>query len=163
MLMRSLLLVSTLGVALIAPATSQPANPPTPSTSSPALVLPLAPAASPVPSTTDPSTPDMFFTDAGQTTHWRSSETIGQAVYNRTGERIGEVDELLIDSSGRILAAVIGVGGFLGIGERSVAVSFRALELMRGSDGKPRLVINLDKGALKNAPDYNPVLASKRS
>ena len=159
MLIRSLLFASTLGAAFIASATGQPANPPTPSIPAPVVV----PVPSPVPPATGSSISDMFFTDAVQTNHWRSSETIGQAVYNRTGERIGEVDELLIDSSGRILAAVVGVGGFLGIGERSVAVAYRAFEMSRGPDGKPRLVINVDKATLKNAPEYNPVLASKRT
>ena len=163
MLMRSLLLAATLGVALIASATGQPANPPTPPIPAPMPVPPIVPVPSPVPPTTGSSIPDMFFTDAVQTNHWRSSETIGQAVYNRTDERIGEVGELLIDSSGRILAAVVGVGGFLGIGERSVAIAYRAFEMSRGPDGKPRLVINVDKATLKNAPEYNPVLASKRT
>lgn len=53
---------------------------------------------------------------------WRASQLRGLSVYNTNNERIGEIDELLVDNSGKIQAAVIGVGGFLGIGEHRVAV-----------------------------------------
>ncbi|HZH53153.1 MAG TPA: PRC-barrel domain-containing protein [Microvirga sp.] len=59
---------------------------------------------------------------------WRASQLDGVNVYNQNNERIGEVDDVLVDKSGRIEAVVIGVGGFLGIGERRVAVPFNALQ-----------------------------------
>jgi sporulation protein YlmC with PRC-barrel domain len=59
---------------------------------------------------------------------WRSSKLIGVNVYNSTNESLGEITELLTDSSGKIQAAVIGVGGFLGMGERSVAIPFEQLK-----------------------------------
>lgn len=59
---------------------------------------------------------------------WRASQLDGVNVYNQNNERIGEVDDVLVDKSGKIEAVVIGVGGFLGIGERRVAVPFDALQ-----------------------------------
>jgi sporulation protein YlmC with PRC-barrel domain len=66
-------------------------------------------------------------THAGQ---WRSSKMIGLDVYNSNNEKLGDISELLIDSSGKIQAAVIGVGGFLGVGQRDVAVNFDQLKFV---------------------------------
>ena len=54
---------------------------------------------------------------------WRTSKLVGLNVYNDSNESIGSVNDLLTDKSGDIKAVVIGVGGFLGIGEHLVAVS----------------------------------------
>ena len=55
---------------------------------------------------------------------WRTSKLIGLNVYNDNNEKLGDINELLIDKSGKVQAVVIGVGGFLGMGEHSVAVAF---------------------------------------
>src|SRR5215475_8232 len=55
---------------------------------------------------------------------WRTSKVVGLSVYNSKDENIGAISDLLMDKSGNIRAAVIGVGGFLGMGEHLVAVSF---------------------------------------
>jgi sporulation protein YlmC with PRC-barrel domain len=64
----------------------------------------------------------------GKPDMWRASKLDGVDVYNQNNERIGEVDDVLVDKDGRVEAVVIGVGGFLGIGERNVAVPFSALQ-----------------------------------
>jgi sporulation protein YlmC with PRC-barrel domain len=56
--------------------------------------------------------------------NWRSSKMVGLSVYNDNNESIGSVNDLLADKSGNIKAVVIGVGGFLGVGEHLVAVPF---------------------------------------
>ena len=55
---------------------------------------------------------------------WRASQIEGLDVYNQNNEKIGDISEMLVDQSGKIQAVVIGVGGFLGIGERNVAIPF---------------------------------------
>ena len=55
---------------------------------------------------------------------WRASKLSGVKVYNSNNENIGSIDDLLTDKEGRIKAAVIGVGGFLGMGEHLVAIPF---------------------------------------
>jgi sporulation protein YlmC with PRC-barrel domain len=55
---------------------------------------------------------------------WRASKVVGLNVYNEKNEKIGSINDLLMDKSGTVKAAVIGVGGFLGMGEHLVAVSF---------------------------------------
>ncbi|MBM1170055.1 PRC-barrel domain-containing protein [Microvirga arabica] len=59
----------------------------------------------------------------------RASDLLGERIYNPNGEDVGEVEDVLINRNGRIEALVIEVGGFLGIGERRIAVSPRAVRL----------------------------------
>jgi sporulation protein YlmC with PRC-barrel domain len=53
---------------------------------------------------------------------WRASKLVGLNVYNDKNESVGSINDLLTDKSGNIKAVVIGVGGFLGVGEHLVAV-----------------------------------------
>jgi sporulation protein YlmC with PRC-barrel domain len=53
---------------------------------------------------------------------WRASKLVGLNVYNDKNESLGSINDLLTDKDGNIKAAVIGVGGFLGVGEHLVAV-----------------------------------------
>ena len=53
---------------------------------------------------------------------WRTSKLVGLNVYNDSNESLGSINDLLTDKSGDIKAVVIGVGGFLGVGEHLVAV-----------------------------------------
>jgi len=55
---------------------------------------------------------------------WRASKLVGLKVYNDNNESVGSINDMLVDKSGNIKAVVIGVGGFLGMGEHLVAVSF---------------------------------------
>jgi len=56
--------------------------------------------------------------------NWRSSKLVGLNVYNDSNESLGSINDILTDKSGNIKAVVIGVGGFLGVGEHLVAVTF---------------------------------------
>ena len=60
----------------------------------------------------------------------------------------------MTDRSGKILAALIGVGGFLGIGEKDVAVRFEDLKLTRDENNNVKVVLNVSKETLASAPDY---------
>src|ERR1700720_2568869 len=53
---------------------------------------------------------------------WRTSKVVGLSVYNDSNEKLGSINDLLMDKSGNIKAVVLGVGGFLGMGEHLVAV-----------------------------------------
>jgi hypothetical protein len=61
---------------------------------------------------------------------WRASKVIGLNVYNNSNEKLGSISELLFDKSGNVKAAVIGVGGFLGVGQHDVAVAFDKLKFV---------------------------------
>jgi hypothetical protein len=85
---------------------------------------------------------------------WRSSKLVGMAVYNRANERIGDINDLILGPDGKIANVVIGVGGFLGIGEKLVAVPFPELQLNRDADGSMRATVNSTKEALESAPEF---------
>jgi sporulation protein YlmC with PRC-barrel domain len=55
---------------------------------------------------------------------WRASKLVGVTVYGPNNEKVGDINEVLIDRNGKAEAVVIGVGGFLGIGEKDVALPF---------------------------------------
>lgn len=82
------------------------------------------------------------------------SHLIGQPVTNETNETIGDINDVLFDSSGRLVTVVIGVGGFLGIGEKDVAIAYSALELSTGADGKRVARVALSKETLQSAPEF---------
>jgi sporulation protein YlmC with PRC-barrel domain len=67
-----------------------------------------------------------FMTQAKQG-QYRASKFIGVNIYNNSDENVGEVNEVLVDKDGMIQAVVIGVGGFLGIGEKDVALPFKSI------------------------------------
>ena len=59
---------------------------------------------------------------------WRSSKLIGVNVYNDNNDKIGDIQELIVDKSGKVDQVVLGVGGFLGMGEHYVAVPMEKLK-----------------------------------
>ncbi len=63
-------------------------------------------------------------TNASYQGDWRTSKLVGLNVYNDQNESIGTINDLLTDKSGNIKGIVLGVGGFLGVGEHLVAVAF---------------------------------------
>lgn len=65
---------------------------------------------------------------ASATGEWQTSKLIHMNVYNNNNEKIGDIKELMTDNSGKILNVVVGVGGFLGMGEHDVAVKFSELK-----------------------------------
>jgi sporulation protein YlmC with PRC-barrel domain len=87
----------------------------TPSTSTATTTAPAA--------TTTPAPADM--SHQGQ---WRTSKVVGLKIYNNANESLGSINDLLFDKDGKIAAAVIGVGGFLGVGEHYVAVPFEKIK-----------------------------------
>jgi len=76
-----------------------------------------------------------------------------QNVYDPQQQKIGEIEDLLVNQSGQVEAAMVGVGGFLGAGEKDVAVSFNAIKPTKKND-KMYLTLNTTKDALKNAPGF---------
>jgi sporulation protein YlmC with PRC-barrel domain len=82
-----------------------------------------------------------------------SSEKVeGTAVYNNAGEKLGSIDDLMIDKrSGQIRYAVLEFGGFLGMGTDRYPIPWNVLKYDTSMNG---YTIPLDKGKLENAPKY---------
>ena len=77
-----------------------------------------------------------------------------QDVYDPKNNKIGEIMDVLVDKSGRVTSLIVGVGGFLGAGEKDVAVPFDAVHVTNQDNNKWRLVMNTSKDDLKSAPGF---------
>jgi sporulation protein YlmC with PRC-barrel domain len=73
-----------------------------------------------------------------------------QNVYDPSDTKIGEITDVLVDKDGKVDAFIVSVGGFLGIGEKDVAVPFSAIQATE-KNGRRYLTMNATKDALKNA------------
>jgi sporulation protein YlmC with PRC-barrel domain len=76
-----------------------------------------------------------------------------QDVYDPKQSKIGKIDDVLVDKSGKVTGLVIGVGGFLGAGEKDVIVPFNAVKSEK-KDNKYYLTLDETKDSLKNAPGF---------
>ncbi len=76
-----------------------------------------------------------------------------QSVYDPSNNKIGEIMDVLVAPSGQINAVIVGVGGFLGAGEKDVAVNFSSIKQTK-KDNKVYLTMDTTKDALKNAPGF---------
>ncbi len=82
-----------------------------------------------------------------------TSTLTGTDVRNRAGESLGDIKDFMIDlSTGRVHYAVLDFGGFLGIGDKLFAVPLEALRTDTQSD---KLVLDVDKARLKDAPGFD--------
>jgi sporulation protein YlmC with PRC-barrel domain len=77
-----------------------------------------------------------------------------QTVYDPKDAKVGSIDDVLIDKSGKITALILGVGGFLGAGEKDVAVPMSAIRAKTKDNNKWYLVIDATKDQLKTAKGY---------
>jgi hypothetical protein len=81
---------------------------------------------------------------------YRASKIIGSAVVNDANEKIGDLEDLLVATSDKVLFAVLSVGGFLGIGEHLVVVPFNSLKIT----GNKVMLPGGTKAALEALPEF---------
>ena len=82
-------------------------------------------------------------------------DLIGQTVLAPDNAKIGTINDLLLTKDGRTVEGfVVGVGGFLGIGERNIALKIDQLKISPGADGGRKLVTDLKRDELANAPAF---------
>jgi sporulation protein YlmC with PRC-barrel domain len=80
---------------------------------------------------------------------------LGRNVLGRTGEKMGQIVDVLVDRDGQVRAAVIDFGGFLGVGIRRIAVDWSAVHFV--SNGKSvRVVLDLTRDEVVGSPEYKP-------
>lgn len=106
-------MLSTVGAAMLATAAMAQTSAPTPPSSAPA-----APAA------TQSSASAPAETNLAGQGKWRTSKLIGVDVYGPDDKKVGDVTEVIVDKTGKVEMVTIGVGGFLGIGSKDVAIPF---------------------------------------
>ena len=113
-----------------------------------------------------PASPPAATTPSGEVSYYkhtpsemRASKLIGTKVVNNANETIGDINELILDKDGKTIAVVVGVGGFLGIGEREVALDYKSLNIKYDPNamtdrGATTVMVNATKDSLKNAPAW---------
>ena len=84
---------------------------------------------------------------------WTVTNYYKQNVYDPKESKIGSIDDVLVDKSGKITGLVVGVGGFLGAGEKDVIVPFTAVKTQK-KDDKWWLTLDETKDSLKEAPGF---------
>lgn len=143
-------------------ATQQPTAPPAPAAPGPAQAPPPSPQAPPPPAPSSPPSPPP--TGVVATTNnpnlavatlrlengARASKIIGAAVQNEQNERVGKVDDLIVAPDDRITMAIVSVGGFLGVGEKLVAVPWQQLR----AEGDHLVLPGASKDTMGAAPGF---------
>lgn len=121
---------------------------------------PASPPAAEAPQSIEPAAPKSAEAPSGQfltkqeSTDYLASDLIGASVYNAQDEVIGGITDLVSDESGKFVAAVIGSGGFLGMGQKDVALRFEDLRISRDEANDIKVVANLSEDVIASAPDY---------
>ncbi|MBY3251538.1 PRC-barrel domain-containing protein [Rhizobium laguerreae] len=138
-----------------APAQTAPADPAAPKPMTPDVTKPAGDAAqAPAPAPTADTAQAAYLTE--QAPDQISANTyIGQSVYNGNNESIGSVNDLILKKDGGMVAAIVGVGGFLGIGEKNVAVPMEKITVAQNTqDGSVKLTTSETAESLKAAPEF---------
>jgi hypothetical protein len=146
-MMKHTLTAAALAVVLATPTFAQTAKPDTMAKPDTAQSQPLNKSA---------AGGDQAFIQNQDSTDWRGSKLIGATVYGPDNKSIGDINDVLIANDGKINAVVIGVGGFLGVGEKNVAIAFDKLQVSRKADSSAieKVTVSYSKDELKNAPKF---------
>lgn len=119
-------------------------------------VQPAAPAA-PTPQAEAPS--DKMLGDksasaasfAGQIS---AKQLLNESIKNAANETVGDINDISLGSDGKITAVIVGVGGFLGMGEKNVSLPFDQLTFTQGADGDLVVITTASKEGLQAAPEW---------
>jgi hypothetical protein len=88
---------------------------------------------------------------------WLASKFRGTDVIGANDEKIGDIDDILFDKNGAVKAFVVGVGGFLGIGSKDVAIAPTSFQVVPGNDATDyKLRLSMTKDELKSAAAFEP-------
>jgi len=83
---------------------------------------------------------------------------IGSAVYTSTDENIGDINDLIFDDKGAIQAVIVGVGGFLGMGEKDVALPLDKITVTKDENNAIKLTVKASREELEAAPAFDKTL-----
>lgn len=95
-----------------------------------------------------------MFASQQETDQLLASNLIGADVKDANGDSLGSVSDLVLTNDGSVQSIIIGVGGFLGIGTKDVAVAYDEVQSTTAADGSIQLSLNVTKDQLNSAPDF---------
>jgi sporulation protein YlmC with PRC-barrel domain len=161
---KKLMLGTAVSALMLSGALAQaPSSPPPSASSPPPAAQPMSPpagSAKSAPSSTTASAPagdKAAVVSSQQPDQWLASKFKGTDVVGSDDKKIGDVSDILFDKSGKIEAYVISVGGFLGMGSKSVALAPSSFEVVPGTNGgSPKLKTSMNKDELKQAQNFTP-------
>jgi sporulation protein YlmC with PRC-barrel domain len=87
-------------------------------------------------------------------TDMRMSQLIGSDIRNLENDDVGEIEDIIFDHNRNLRAVIVSVGGFLGIGQRQVAIDPSSIVVSRNEDGDVEAVMNTTRDDLRNAPEF---------
>ena len=156
----TLALASAMAQATMPPAgsapaatTQTPAATPAPTPSPTAT----APARAPAPTAATGTAGSAKFVTKQTSDQWLASKFSGTDVIGTDDKKIGDVSDVLFDNDKKILAYIVGVGGFLGIGAKDVAIDPASFQAVPGKDATDtKLRLSMTKDELKAAPAFEP-------
>ena len=160
---KELQIATALAALLAAPVLAQNTPPAAPSTgeqqTAPMPATPSAPPPAPTAAAPDSTgaAGELRFVNAQQAEEMLASTLLGTQVYNGENQSLGEINDVLLDADGQLKTVVIGVGGFLGIAERDVAVPWEALGVSRDENQDLMLRRDVSREQLENAPEFESV------
>ena len=160
---KELQIATALAALLAAPVLAQNTPPAAPSTgaqqTAPMPTTPHTPPPAPTAAAPDSTgaAGELRFVKAQQVEEMLSSTLLGTSVYNGENQSLGEINDILFDADGQLRTVVIGVGGFLGIAERDVAVPWKALGVSQDENQDLMLRLDVSREQLENAPEFESV------
>ena len=98
--------------------------------------------------------PAVAFVTQQPANEWLAGVFIGAKVKNDAGDTVGDIYDLMFSPQGQINTVVLGVGGFLGMGERTVAIPYGTLSFKVGTKGERIIIVPLSKENLAKAPEF---------
>jgi sporulation protein YlmC with PRC-barrel domain len=142
---KTMLALATASTLTLSAALAQAPPPSAPSSTPPAAAEQSAPA-------------ERGVIKAQKSDEWLASKQLkSMSVLGADGNKLGSVDDVLIDRNGSVKALVIGVGGFLGIGAKQIALPFKQFQVVPGTDGKADvLTLSMTKEQLNDADEFKP-------
>ena len=171
--MKKIFTAASLAALMAFPAFAQDATTPNPASPSapvenaaPAPAPRADPAPAPATEAAPVATPDSAIpdrtADKGHATDKLSSlgsevaasDLLNQKVKNPANQTVGDINDLSIGSDGKIAAVIIGVGGFLGMGEKNVSLPYDQLSFSRDANGYLAVTANITKDSLQSAPEW---------
>lgn len=154
-MLKTLSLSAAMAALLATGALAQTATPPaTEPATPPAASKPMPDSGASSTTTTTTSTESVNFKSAMGPSELLASDLTGMEVRNAAGENLGDINDLVLDNTGQPSVAIVGVGGFLGLGEKDVGVPFGSLTIADASDGKSVARLDVTKDALQAAPNF---------
>lgn len=95
---------------------------------------------------------NQHYMDSAPVNGIHASNLIGAEVNTTGDESVGTINDLIIDRDGKVAAVVVGVGGFLGMGEKNVAINWD--QIQKSGSGEQKLRINQTREQLRSAPEF---------